>query len=81
MRSVSVYSESRELVVYAGRADCLGCVELLPTPVGGWCRDELLPRAEPAAGTADLDALLIVVAPMNWCDALSLRVESWMLID
>jgi hypothetical protein len=48
---------------------------------GGWCRDELPPRAELAAGTADLDALLVVVALMNWCDALSLRAESWMLID
>jgi hypothetical protein len=37
--------------------------------------------AEPADGTADLDALLVVVALMNWCDALSLRAESWMLID
>jgi hypothetical protein len=36
----------------------------------GWCHDELTPRAELAAGTADLDALLVVVALMNWCDAL-----------
>jgi hypothetical protein len=34
---------------------------------GGRCRDELLPRAELAAGTADLDPLLVVVALMNWC--------------
>jgi hypothetical protein len=48
---------------------------------GGRCRDELPPRAELVDGTADLDALLVVLALMNWCDALSLRAESWMLID
>jgi hypothetical protein len=48
---------------------------------GGWCRDELPPRAELADGTADLNALPVVLALMNWCDALSLRAESWMLID
>jgi hypothetical protein len=75
MRSVVACGELRERVVYTGRANRLWCIELLPTPVGGWCRDELLPRAEL------LMVLLVVVELMNWCDALSLRAESWMLID
>jgi hypothetical protein len=48
---------------------------------GGWCRDELPPRAELADVTADLEAPLVVLALMYWYDALSLRAESWMLID
>jgi hypothetical protein len=34
MRSVAACGVLRERVVYAGRVDCLWCVELLPTPVG-----------------------------------------------
>jgi hypothetical protein len=48
---------------------------------GGWCLDELPPRAELADITADLEAPLVVLALIYWCDALSLRAESWMLID
>jgi hypothetical protein len=34
MRSVVACGELRERAVYAGRADCLWCVELLSTLVG-----------------------------------------------
>jgi hypothetical protein len=44
--SNAAYGVVRVRDVYTGRADGLWCVELLPTQVGGCCRDELPPRAE-----------------------------------
>jgi hypothetical protein len=50
VRSVAACCMVRVHVAYAGRVDCLRCVELLPSQVG------LLPRQTPAEGRAANDA-------------------------